>query len=236
MPKGSIVISDFRASLYDLFGYLLPGIVAFVGVILILESMSFLQAPKQILALTVSTPLVGLLLIAYILGHLCQAGANHLPGLRITAEDLIKKGDDVPRALLERAQTLLARRVQIDLTKVPMAMQLRMMDEAIPISSGDSEREIFIYREGFYRGMAVASALLLISCLSLSIRADAVLSFVSSSLTIPRSGMLSIAGFVAGSGCAFVARFRRFGRYRIGKSLAAYIMHESSHSDTVVKP
>src|SRR2546426_1116017 len=93
------MVGDFRASLYDLFGYLFPGFVATAGIALVWHAIFATAAPIPLDPLT--SPILGsaTLVVAYLLGHLCHAIGNVFT--TSPEDELLTSGGQGSLALLE---------------------------------------------------------------------------------------------------------------------------------------
>jgi uncharacterized protein YegP (UPF0339 family) len=145
-------LSELRVTLYDLFGYLAPGLVALTGLGLFFWAvLDPGLKPDGDLKAVVWT---ALLLVAYLLGHVVQAIASYTPGLDYSLVETWRTNsvagnfENVIKAKLE-AKGLLPS----DATE----SQIYRICDVVTVQKAEaSEHELFTYREGFYRGMSVA--------------------------------------------------------------------------------
>jgi hypothetical protein len=103
-----------------------------------------------------------------LVGHLLHAGVNLLH-LSSHPEDRAfghrHRGRLLPEVLLEAIDRTLYERYQIDGKKLPALDKYTLMDEARILLQGANDRDVYVYREGFYGGMVIASAVLAIGLL-----------------------------------------------------------------------
>lgn len=183
------MLKDLNITLYDIFGYLLPG-----GVFLLALSILFhsLIAPSQPIDLSKifegKTTLI--ILIAYILGHFSQAIANWIKAigdclkiniwLRILnkrireickkkndSQEMEDSNDSVPKCidkeLFKAARSSMSTFLNIDENKITWKVLSDFCEEVVAQHGDTKDRDMYIYRIGFYRGLAISSFILLIS-------------------------------------------------------------------------
>jgi uncharacterized protein YegP (UPF0339 family) len=150
--------SDLTITLYDLFGYLIPGIVALSGIGLFFWAvLDPGLKPDGDLTAVVWT---ALFLIAYLLGHVVQAIANLTPRLKYSLDETWH--DDPTAGLFKGVIEKKLGAKGLLPTDANQKQTYRMCDIVVTQKSATSEHELFTYREGFYRGMSVALTLLAI--------------------------------------------------------------------------
>lgn len=152
------MIRGLDLSVYELLGYLLPGSMALTALCLsagLLEHTVVDPARWAALGWWLLVPLM----MAYVLGHLLQALANRLlchceePALRSVVDELPQSGFEA-----------IARRLQLrDPAEETAAWSngKRQAFLAVCTTIVDQEaktlpRDVFLYREGFYRGTSLA--------------------------------------------------------------------------------
>ena len=81
------MMSDLRASLYDFFGYLLPGAIATAGIGVLLMSVGDLAAAINIEPLRDGWITIGFVVTSYCVGHLIHAIGNALPPIKYQPEN-----------------------------------------------------------------------------------------------------------------------------------------------------
>lgn len=99
-----------------------------------------------------------------------------------------------------------------------------LMDQADVQLGGRSEREIFQYREGFYRGATVGFGLLFLGLVLRLVVTGPAVRIDSVNYQLPLGPLyLAMIGSIAATWLSF-RRFKRFGRYRVERALAAFIV------------
>lgn len=202
-------LSELRVTLYDLFGYLAPGLVALTGLGLFFWAVldSGLKPDGDLKAVVWTA----LLLIAYLLGHVIQAIANVTPGLKYSLtgswweEPIAKPFRPVIEAKL-KAQGLLPEDANADQT-------YRICDVVAVQKVATSERELFTYREGFYRGMSVALVIVAGGLFARLLRGPATIT-LDKDHTADRWMLLFFLVAVLVAAYLYFLRFERFARLK----------------------
>lgn len=214
-------LSELRVTLYDLFGYLAPGLVALTGVGLFFWAvLDPGLKPDGDLKAVVWT---ALLLIAYLLGHLVQGIANYTPGLKYSLtetwwDDSVAKAF---RGVIEKklkAKGLLpdaadGRHLSAASKLEAQKQTYRICDVVTVQNAKTSERELFTYREGFYRGMSVALLIVAVGLLARLIRGPATLT-LDKDHTADRWMLFFFLVAVLVAAYLYFLRFERFTRLK----------------------
>lgn len=206
-------MKSFQFTLYEIFGYCIPGIAAFVGLYLVFWRV-FL-APHQDWRGLSTGGWWALLVIAYILGHFVQSLAN-------TKFDESKRKEKVRlfagfsvavRSQMKHVAGAAAGKdsgTDLDAETVFEVAKSRLLQH------GKAEtREIYIYREGFYRGMALALLVLAVGFLVRFVPDGA--KFHAAGVGINASGPVFFANAIVAVLMShfFYERYKRFLGYRI---------------------
>jgi hypothetical protein len=231
------MFKDLQVTLYDVFGYLFPGFVVLVAVAIlfgpIFGSTAGLLLPGVPTTIA-DWSVVGI--VAYILGHLAQAIGN-LVGRRPIKEILpstkSKVLHELPDYLVDQAESKARSILEIqDTEKIDSDSLYELCDQFVVQSdkkSAIANREIYIYREGYYRGMTVSLLLLSLSLLILTVRtlftgtplrlSDGPPPVSAGWLGLLAAGLLSVVG-------AWLSfrRYRRFGEYRIKQAIIGFLV------------
>jgi hypothetical protein len=222
---------NIRLPLYDIFGYLLPGIVAILAAILLIWSIYLPAAPLTFLSLPKQVWFV-LTVLAYFAGHFVQALGNALSDLFVRPEEHIfgEHADPNCKELVKEVHAVVHRTLGV--SKVEPAWMYRICDGTVLHCGTTSEREIYVYREGFYRGASVAFGLLAIALFVRSVIGATSLLWNESLVTVPGS-LLWVLFILTACSCALmVVRFHRFAHYRVKHALVSYLLIHKKLTET----
>ena len=215
------MFKDLQITLYDFFGYLLPGVVILIALVLLFWSIFWPSAPFTVATTLPALMVTALTLFAYLLGHLGQAVSNlleKLPAAKLTFESLplsAELGELVKDAASERfgpeARTLKPKELYA------------LCDQTLIHAGSLGEREIFIYREGFYRGNCFAFGLLALTLALRMICVPAVVTIADAKMGFYR-GELGLTSALAAFGAwMFFRRYLRFGKYKTSSCLMRFL-------------
>ena len=208
-------------TLYEILGYLMPGLIATAALSI---SLWAIFHGDSVLPLTFwrlsPTGVFASLFVAYMLGHLVQALAN--PVLK-GADKSVMSGDD-PAILVAKQRALeLFQGTTIDSNKISDDWLERAMDERCIQVGQQGDREIFTYREGFYRGTTVAMVFLCVG-LAVCILAGNLRLLIANTVFAPSRCELGVMLVISALGAwGLYRRFERFSKYRVNRVIAAFI-------------
>jgi hypothetical protein len=221
------MIKVLDLTVYELLGYLIPGGVTFFGLFLVLgafEPTWLDRSHWDNLGWWVVLPLV----LAYILGHVVQAIGNAVFGKRFEDPALNEVVADLPDSGFEAV----ARRLSVTASADEIAKWksthrrpfLALCTEILEQDGKPAMRDVFLYREGFYRGTCLALVMLALGLVVFGIahRPDRWLHLEFFEERQQRKEtVLALAAAVLSLGAAwsFKARYARFARYRISSCL-----------------
>lgn len=229
--KGGRVLSNFKFTLYEFFGYLLPGGTLFCALLIIWWTVLHANhAIKLDIKFPVSV-VTGAILISYLLGHATQALGN----LFFFGYDKQLAMDNqklIPSQLLSCVQRKIAQIIKCDSPSLAPEWIVRFCDEAVVQGGKEGDRELFIYREGFYKGSSIA-----VGILAFAIALRAAIpggSLIMNDHTFSAIRIDFLAGSLLGGTISYLLcrRVRRFAEYRITRILVAFVLLNSE----TVKP
>jgi hypothetical protein len=209
-------MKSLKFTLYELLGYLAPGAVAFGAVILAAWSFFWPSAAWRLglSSLGKADWIIGLL-SAYTLGHLVQGITSFYPGAEKRYE---KKKDGASHVKVAR-DALTSRSVfgVDDLT----TEQLVVLCQSFLTNCGKTDdHDVFLYREGYYRGSSASFFLLGLSLGLRGLEGPTAVTMHSLSFFIPVGLWLSSCGLSFFTSLIFFRRYLRFGNYRVGNLLS----------------
>jgi hypothetical protein len=207
------VFQDIQVTLYDFFGYLLPGTIVVLAVTVgywaVFWPYYSLSVPLQLPALAVTF----LVFAAYLAGHLAQAMANIVERW----SDASKRFDEKVPLSVELEKWLRAS-AEKHLGKPAgnlTAKELYLLcDQTLVHNRSMGEREIFIYREGFYRGNSVALAVLTVSLCARLFCSPAVIVLGQKTTELHRNQIALAAAFTTLGAWLAYRRYLRFREYK----------------------
>jgi hypothetical protein len=218
---------NFQLTLYEIFGYLFPGLVAAVGIYILTVSLFASSEPVQV-PLPNSYRMAAFLLLAYFAGHGAQACGNLVERYLTPIEKALcgKTKSAMPleiiRACRERAGALVP---GIGENLSPKWL-VKLAAAAIEERDKSGSLELFTYREGFYRGCFIAGLIVAASLVSLAIRLkwSAQLSIVIFGHTYAMSLQKTVFALFLSmlSSVLSFQRWRRFSKHRFTHTLLAF--------------
>jgi hypothetical protein len=220
-------MKQIELTLYEIFGYLIPGAVFTGGMGLLFWALFF---PQSSVEFDLKSPEVwiSLLVVAYLAGHVVQALGNQLLRLFTPTEKLIAaKGSSFPANLMDQCRLKIQEWTKADATEFPGQWVYKVCDEAVVRSGRLGDRDLFIYREGFYRGTSMGMLWLCVGMVAMVIRlwcfsADGVVKIGSMEFTPSRLVFLAVVE--AGAARLLWLRYWRFAEYRVTQALISSLL------------
>jgi hypothetical protein len=220
------MLNNFAFTLYEMFGYILPGGITLLG-LCVLDWAFFVPS----LPLGISTFQAGIVtwvcvvVASYLLGHASQAVGNiFIKGVETGV--LGSQHGSAPHWMKERARQTAVEILNVHSDQLEPLWVFRTLDEYTVQVGKAGDRDIFIYREGFYRGTAVALFFLSATLIIRMLFAGCSIQFSKGLFLVSRSELLITALTTTVVGLLFIRRFHRFAEYRITRAvLAALISH-----------
>ena len=213
-------------TLYEVFGYLLPGAVALHGIFVLYWAFFTPRVPLGFA--TYQPGLVtwtALVVASYLLGHAVQGLANML--LKGAEDAALSSSGTAPQWMRERAAQLAGTLLAIGSVEVTPGWVVRTLDE-YSVQAGElGDRDMFVYREGFYRGTSIALFSLSVALLVRAWIPGASIQFTKGLFYISTVELLLTALITSGIGRMFVRRYRRFAEYRITRAVLAALVLEN---------
>jgi hypothetical protein len=222
------MLDNFVFTLYEIFGYLFPGGLALLGISLLFWAVFVPRLPLGIA--TCQPGLVtwtAVVFISYLLGHAVQAIGNLI--LKGAEHDALGVNGTLPEEIRQRAAELSAKLLTVNGEKLNPVWIFRTLDEQSIQTGKAGDRDIFVYREGFYRGGAIALFFLTVALLVRSWLPGSSIQFTKGVFYISQWQFLTTALITAVVGRLFVSRYRRFAEYRISRAvLAALVLQKGN--------
>jgi hypothetical protein len=245
------VFQQAKVTLYDFFGYLLPGLV-------VLGALGLMFWVDQFPVTTIALSVPGaeawaiILTVAYIAGHMAQALSILLLNVLAApfcwlrtwgwltrwrwfqrrhyfcSNEHILLAQDVlgclPNAYISAAKIKAVTLSGLPTDAVNGDWLFRVCDEAVVQRGNTGDRDIFVYREGFYRGLWAALLVMLVALLVRAAVPGAAIRIASGQTDLSAGAFRFFVVVV--TACIYFSfqRFRLFGRYRITQALIAFLV------------
>lgn len=216
------MLKDFQITLYDLFGYLLPGGVILLSLAILFWTLFWPNDPF-VFWLDLSTPkIVCVLFVAYLAGHVGQAVGNLIEKIP-AAHRMLYDHLPISRHLEALVRKAFCSRFGRDAEALEPHELYELCDQTLIHHGSLGEREIFTYREGFYRGNCVALGLLALALFVRLFRTPTKL-WVAEGVVYLSQKLLFLAAALASVAAALAfQRYLRFARHRIRSCLLRFL-------------
>jgi hypothetical protein len=215
---------DIKISLYDIFGFLLPGFILFIGLSLVIGCFIDCGAPIAVRSRGVQFWLA-LAVLSYFFGHFSQALGNVYTDFKPFRVDKKDAFSELPMPFQDRIRTVLQDKYGVDCSKeFDSRLIYLLVDESVLQLGNSTEREIFQYREGFYRGLAVS---LLVLTVALGIRwffAPMHLLWHDKDVQLSRALIAFLALIAGASSLLMHKRYMRFASIRVRHAFGAFLV------------
>lgn len=212
------MIENVKFTIYEVLGYLFPGAVTAFGLAILFWSLFLPRVPFPMYKQLNIADWVLISLAAYVCGHFTQALGNLLwysaeshelaPGKSATA-DVARKS------------------VAVMLGVEPQSIEPKSLfgfcDEYMVQKGQIGDRDIFVYREGFYRGSTVALLLLSLAVAARLVAPYPSVKFADYIFFVSRPQLTVLLSVLLGSALLAYKRFMRFGAYRVNHAITAFV-------------
>jgi hypothetical protein len=218
-------MKQVELTLYEIFGYLIPGAVFTAGLSLVFWAIFY---PTDRVDIDLKTPEIwgSFLVLSYIAGHVAQGVTNLLVAYYPSVENaLFSDGSDFPKTLVEACRAKVKELTGADAASMSGGWIYRVCDSALVKSGKIGDRDLFVYREGFYRGTFLGMISLVVGFLSMIARIwDSKTQIGNMDLTIGR--LLFFAVIACLSAIMLWRRYWRFAAYRATNALIGALIVE----------
>ncbi|MGO9228831.1 MAG: hypothetical protein ACLQKA_06415 [Bryobacteraceae bacterium] len=202
-------------TLYEIFGYAFPGATGLLGMYLLYWTFA-LASDQEWRALSPVTVGAGLA-VAYVFGHFLQACTNPILRKREWRPEYRTFHDD--KALPPALRTMLIKRACDAVGIVRIVLEPEVIYDIADhdtLQRGKTEaRDIYVYREGFYRGMTGALLLFGTGCLFRMAGSRPSLIVSGVRIYLERPALLWTSTVAIAMAVAAFFRYQRFARYRV---------------------
>ncbi len=219
------MIENIRVTLYDIFGFFVPGTVLLGAILVALWAIYLPGLPLGSLDMTTWTSVL-FAILAYVAGHLCQAIGNQLQRLSSSSEQrtLEGRGDGaLPESMVDAARQKAADLVGVRPDTLTSRWLFRICNTAIAQRGDYGDRDVYIYREGFYRGLAVAFLALGASLVLRAVTPGAALDITGAVRPVGWPVWLFLAALSLGASWLMFKRFQRFADYSVTHAVVSFL-------------
>lgn len=214
------MFKELQLSLYEVFGYVLPGFVAFGAISVALWAVVAPNNPIILNARGVQF-WIALLAFSYFFGHVAQGIGNLYAKLfKVTEEEAIKS---VPEEILSSVKKLLEDELKVPSKNLSPKWIYEVASEVTLQHGNSNEREVFQYREGFYRGLTVSLIMLGFGAIARAIIPGTTVLHGGSHFPLPTTFTAAIAAISFGCAALMHQRYRRFGIRKVTSSILAVL-------------
>ena len=220
------MLKDIEVTLYDIFGYLLPGCVTLVALLIIVWTICY---PGKAVPMRQPNTLICtvFLVLAYFAGHIVHAIADQLvKWFKQNHWQILDRTDCLPDGVKDATKQKIVNDLKLpptDPKELDSEWLFSITDTIIGQCGNTADREIFVTRVGFYRGSLVALVVLWIALL---FRVFVPISYVATTnrvIAIPGL-VFSLAAMALIIGIMFLYhRYRKFIKYRVRNVIVSFL-------------
>lgn len=225
------MLQPISVTLYDIFGYLVPGAVTVLAIVIAAWTATAPRATLQLIPQPTQL-WVAAAFVAYIAGHVVQAIANELRRLTRSAESKVLTGAGVaviPKCLADAVRQKLGARLGVPPDALPPACVCAACDETVVQRGMTDDRQMYVYREGFYRGMTVACLMLSLSIIARAFAPAGAVRVASMVQPMGWGQWALLAGLSAGASYFMFVRYQRFAIYRVTRAILGFLALDMKH-------
>lgn len=218
------MLKDLKVTLYEIFGYVLPGSLFFLAVFTIFWSI-FLPHVSVPVCLTSPEAVTAILLASYFSGHVVQALGNVLAKVtRVTDSSIAEVIAVEIGCLYDVVRRDVVQKLNVNDSDLKLADIVRITDETNVQVGISGDREVYQYREGFYRGLSVACIMLTIAVVVRMMAGPPGVEYHDVSYKLTMNMLISCIFVTASGAVLFYYRFIRFAKYRVRHGFMSYLI------------
>jgi len=208
-------------TLYEIFGYFLPGVVGITATVILFWTLFLPGVPIPIHSVELSKLwYLGLVVVAYYAGHVLQDMSRSLFKIPDHQELMHRLG---LTTIIARVQAELATHLGMAQSHMPeIAVTVKLCDELSVQYGRIGDRDVFVYREGFYRGSFAAFLLLDLTLIVRTIVPGAALQ-LSRLFPISHGELIFLVIVVSGSAFFLLQRYKHFAALRVMHGILATV-------------
>jgi len=209
-------------TLYEIFGYFLPGAIGVIALTILFWAIFLPNTAIPVASLELSKLwYFGLVVVCYYAGHVLQGISRSL--FKNPDEYFLNHQTDMA-PLVKRAQEQMATHLGMAQTAPPSpAVTARLCDELAVQYGQLGDRDVFVYREGFYRGSFAAFILLDLALFVRCVISGAALRLPAEVFPVSRWQLVFVIGVVTCSVLFLLRRYKHFAALRVMRGVLAYV-------------
>jgi len=224
------MIDKIQLTLYEIFGYFLPGALASVSLALTYWALCIPTVPfPAYKGQPTLTAWVALIAVSYLMGHLVQGIGNRF--LRGAENAALGPQGTIATEIRNVGRSRAAELMGIKTDSLDPISLFRFADEFSVQKGLLGDRDIFVYREGFYKGCTISLAMVCIALLLRAIFEGTAIRMPAYVYFISRAQIFTTAILVAIAARICKARFHRFGAYRVTRAFFAFLVLSKSQDE-----
>lgn len=225
------MFKEIQVKLYDVFGYVIPGAVITAALGIVFLAIFF---PTNTVAFDLRTTEVWLtlLVVSFICGHMGQAVGNQIvKWWKWDAEQVVLA---LPQEIREAVNEKLKQKLGEKVGGMSGRWMYELCDDAVLRSEKLGEREVYVYREGFYRGMFVGFLFMTLALGGLTVRlaCEPDHTFTLGLWVVTPNQLLFHMVISATWSYLALRRFWRFMDYRVRHSVLGFLSLSAKDKDT----
>lgn len=241
-------MKELNITLYEIFGYVLPGAIATLAVSLFFYIFT-VSGTEMVLPQMSKTFLALIVIVAYFSGHIVQTLGNMVYRNMYKAEDVLLEinvseerlgwflslercvdskffgnHNKLPKDLLQSTAILLADIYKVAPEAISGGTMYKLCDAYVLQNGNVSEREIYTYREGFYRGLSISCFMLVVATLCMCFLKPMTLIWINTfTIEIDFKDFLFVFLLATSGTILFYYRYKRFYNYRIAIAVTSFV-------------
>jgi hypothetical protein len=217
------MIDKIQLTLYEIFGYFLPGSLGSLALLVFYWALCIPTVPIPVYKVHPdSTAWVILVGVSYLMGHLAQGLGNKF--LRGAENGALGQNGTIATEIRTVGRNRAAELMGVNPETLDPESLFRFADEFSVQKGLSGDRDIFVYREGFYKGCTISMAMLCVALLLRAIFDGTTIRMPEYVYVISREQIFTAAVLVAIAARICKARSHRFGAYRVTRAFFAFLV------------
>ena len=227
------MLKDIQVTLYDIFGYLFPGFLFLAAMAILFWVIFMPSVPVSFPAYTLENWVV-ITIGAYIAGHMLQAIANLITPYLPSAEKLtLSKPGGFPAAVIESAKIKANSILGVRLKEMDNHLLFEVCDETVLQFGATGDRDIYIYREGFYRGLSVSCLILFLCLMIRTLISGASFNILGTIQPVSVSMWLFFDALSLITAWLSYNRYIRFGGYKVRQAIVGFLVLQAKNGSAI---